>query len=480
MITPKKSLNLSHLLLALILVLGFFLRTYKLHEALGDWHSWRQADTASVAREYVKAGKVDLLHPQFHDVSSVPSGLDNPKGWRMVEFPLRDALHATAYLNFPQFGFLEWGRMISIIASLITIIVIYLIVYSVSGSVAALSSALIYAILPYNIFYGRVILPEPMLVMFAMLTLFFYMKYCDTKKLIYWAGSLTSLIFAFLLKPTSATILFPMIGYFFATPKKTWKTFFNSILLLPLAIIPYYLWRKHISQYPMGIPASSWLFNSNGIRFKGAWFHWLFGERIGKLILGYWGLIPLGFGIVSLGENRKSTLLYGGLLLGVLSYLSIIATGNVQHDYYQVQIMPTIAILSGVGISYMLSLKKGFAKLIMAGFAVSTLLLGTALSWYELKGYFWVNNRAMVEAGKYIDEHTSPSDLVIAPYQGDTAFLFQTNRRGWPIGGEIEKKIGAGANYYVTTTRDQEWNELKLKYPVLIENDKFAVIHLVK
>ncbi len=480
MIMPKKPHNFYHLFLIAILVVAFVLRTYKIHEALGDWHSWRQADTASVAREYVKAGKIDLFHPQFHDLSSIPSGRDNLTGWRMVEFPLRDGLHALLYQKFPSFGFLEWGRMVSIISSLLTIVFIYLIVLKLSGFLPATLSALVYAVLPYNIFYGRVILPEPMLVMFTTLTLLLYIIYSDTGKARYWLATTLSLALAFLLKPTSAVVFLPMIGYFFATSKKSWKLFFSSTFILPLAIIPYYLWRKHIASYPEGIPASSWLFNSNGIRFKGAWFHWLFGERIGKLILGFWGLIPFGFGIAKLGENKKETLVYGGMLLGSLSYLAIIATGNVQHDYYQVQIMPTIAILSGVGMAYLISLKKGFAKFVIALFAMFTLTLACALSWYELKGYFWVNNRAMVEAGEYIDKNTEGTAQVIAPYQGDTAFLFQTGRRGWPIGGEIEKKIASGASYYVTTTRDQEWNELKLKYPVVIENDRFGVIHLVK
>jgi hypothetical protein len=479
--TIKSQLNKLHLLLlAAILILGVFLRSYKIHEYLGDWHSWRQVDTASVAKEYVKAGKIDLLHPTFHDLSSIPSGLDNPAGYRMVEFPLRDGLHAFIAMQFPGLGFLEIGRGLSILFSSLTIVAIYLIVYPLSGPLAALSSAFVYAILPYNMFYGRVILPEPMLVMFTMYTLYFYIKYCDTGKLEYWITGLLAFSAALLLKPTSLIILLPMVGYFFASSNKSLKLFFTSIVLPLLAIIPYVLWRKHIAIYPAGIPASAWLFNSNGIRFKGSWFKWLFGDRIGKMILGYWGLIPLGFGLSKLGENKKETLVYGGLLLGSLAYLSVIATGNVQHDYYQIQIMPTIAILVGVGISYMISLKKGLAKIFAVLLTTFILGLSCALSWYELKGFFWVNNRAMVEAGIYIDQNTPKDSLVIAPYQGDTAFLYQTNRRGWPIGGEIDKKIKAGATYYVTTTRDQEFNELKSKYKVIIENDRYSVIDLTK
>lgn len=478
MIIQPNNHKWSVCILVLIVTLGIFLRTYKIHEPLGDWHSWRQADTASVAREYVKAGHIDLLHPQFHDLSSVPSGLNNPSGWRMVEFPLRDGLHAWISLNFPQLGFLEIGRSLSIFFSAVTIILIYMIVLPLSGSLAALTSALIYATLPYNMFYGRVILPEPMLVMWTMLALWSYMRYLDTHKTSLFLGSLLALVLAALLKPTALIVLFPMWGYFLAIPHKNTKIILSTLILPIVAVIPYLLWRRHIANFPEGIPASSWLFNSNGIRFKGAWFRWLFGERIGKMILGYWGLIPLGFGLAKLGNIKKETLVYGGLLLGSFTYLAVIATGNVQHDYYQIQIMPTIAIFTGLGISYMISLKKGLGKLFAILLVIGILSLSTALSWYELRGFFWVNNRAVVEAGEYIDYHVPEDATIIAPYMGDTAFLYQTNRRGWPIGGQIEDKIKAGADYYVTTTRDQEFNELKSKYSVIIENDRFAVIKL--
>ena len=480
MTMPKKLTKLSHFVLALIVVAGVFLRSYKIHEPLGDWHSWRQADTASVAREYVKAGKIDLSRPQFHDLSSIPSGLDNLRGWRMVEFPVRDALHAWVALQFPNLGFLEIGRGLSIAFSSATIIIIYLIVLPLSGPLAALSSSLVFAILPYNMFYGRVILPEPMLVMFTMFTLLAYIRYADTRKFGWYLATLISLVFALLLKPTALIILLPMVGYFFASKNKNLNLFFLSFILPAIATIPYLLWRRHLASFPEGIPASSWLFNGNGIRFKGAWFRWLFGERVGKMILGYFGLIPFGFGLFKLGEQKKETLVYGGLLLGSLSYMAVIATGNVQHDYYQIQIMPTIAIFVGLGISYMFSLKRGLGK-IFAGLLVSVIIaLSIALSWYELKGFFWVNNPAMVEAGQYIDANTPDDSVVIAPYMGDTAFLYQTNRRGWPIGGAIEDKIKSGATHYVTTTRDAEFNELKLKYGVVIENDRFAIIKLSK
>lgn len=460
-------------LLLLVVVVGVFLRTYKLHNALGDWHSWRQADTASVAREYVKHG-IDLLHPKYQDLSSIPSGLDNPEGYRFVEFPLVNALHAKLYSLFPSVGFVEWGRILSIFASGMTIVLIFLLVRELSGFLPALLAAVAYAVFPYNVYYGRVILPEPWLVLGMMLSLYAFIRYWDTGKLVYWLTCFVSLAFAVLMKPTALSVFLPMAFYALSS----WRTR-RALRVLPLllSLLPYLWWRSWVSHFPAGIPASSWLFNGNAIRFKGAWFRWLFGERISRLMLGYWGVVPVTLGAIFPGKRRAAAV-YLGLMLGALAYLSIIATGNVQHDYYQIQIAPVLAILWGVGSSWLLKEARGAKRCVM-GFALTAIFgLSLALSWYDVRGYFWVNNQAMVEAGQKVDEITPSDAVVIAPHQGDTAFLFQTNRRGFPIGGNIENDIKEGASYYVTTTKDSEFESLKNKYGVLVETPDYAIIHL--
>lgn len=478
-ILSKLKNNFTTLAILLIMFLGVFLRTYKLSAPLADWHSWRQVDTASVANEYVKHG-IDLFHPKYLDLSSIPSGLDNPEGHRFVEFPLINALHAYLTVNFPTFTLVEWGRILSIVSSTLSILFIYLIMKHVSTATAALTAALVYATLPYNLFYGRVILPEPHLVLFSLLSLYGFLKYYDSGKLSFWLLTLLTLTLAILLKPTALIILLPMGFYALSDLKKLPSRFIPSALLL-LSLIPYYFWRKYVSGFPEGIPANAWLFNGNGIRFKGAWFRWLFGDRIARLILGNWGLIPFGFGLLGLGRAKKELAVIGGMLLAGLAYLVIIATGNVQHDYYQIQIIPALAMTLGVGVDYVLSTrKKIISKLSCYLQLVTCYLLALALAWYDIRGYFNINNPAIVEAGQQIDQITAPNALIIAPYQGDTAFLFQTNRRGWPIGGDIDKKIKSGASYYVTTTRDTEYNELKAKYTLVKETNQYSIIKLTK
>ena len=123
-------------LLALVLFLGVVLRLYKINIPLADLHSWRQADTAAVARNFTKSG-FDLLHPRYDDLSNVQSGMDNPEGYRMVEFPIYNAVFAKLYQIWPVFSLEVWGRIVSIFFSLIVMATIYYLTLKESSRVAA-------------------------------------------------------------------------------------------------------------------------------------------------------------------------------------------------------------------------------------------------------------------------------------------------------------------------------------------------------
>src|SRR4030066_1552046 len=89
----------EYFLLAIILILGFTVRLYKIDSPIADWHSWRQADTASVSKVYVQQG-INLLIPRYQDISKIQTGIFNPNGYRMVEFPFYNAANAVLATNF--------------------------------------------------------------------------------------------------------------------------------------------------------------------------------------------------------------------------------------------------------------------------------------------------------------------------------------------------------------------------------------------
>ena len=157
----------------------------------------------------------------------------------------------------------------------------------------------------------------------------------------------------------------------------------------------------------------------------------------------------------------------------------IFATGNVTHDYYQVITLPIISIFTALGIEALLFTKtKLFSKPLSMGLGISAIVLGLSFSWFHVRDYFNINNPAIVEAGIAVDRWVPPEAKVIAPYMGDTAFLYQTNRQGWPIGTVIPERIAMGATHYVSTTYDDESRALEASCQLLEKTDQYIIISL--
>ncbi len=462
--------------LLIVFLLAFGVRLYKLDNPVADWHSWRQADTAAVARNFIKFG-FDPLRPRYDDLSNVASGKDNPQGYRMVEFPVYQII-ATGFYFFikgvPGVNIEISLRLINIFASLGIMAFLYGLVRRNYGKLVSFGTILIFGFLPYSIYFSRTILPEMLAVFFAMGAVWTMDKWGVGGKWGIWiAGILSGL--AILTKPTAGFLLLS-IAYFWLKNFKLNRSFLVRFVLFSiLAFGGFFWWRNWINRFPEGIPANDWLLNGGNIRFSGAFFYWLLGERMSKLIFGYWLLIPFALGLIL----NKRNIVHLILLAGVVLYAVIFARGNIQHDYYQIIWLPPLAIYSGFGIAFLLSRNNLLNYWSSILFLFFIFLTGILFSWHDIRGYYWINNPDIVEAGKAVDRTVPVHAKVIAPYGGDTAFLYQTNRQGWPVGFEIEKKITQGANYYVNVNvKDPETQYVLKKWTPLVVNDRFVIVKL--
>ncbi len=467
----------EYIIVSIIIIIGFVLRLYKITNPLADWHSWRQADTSAVTRRYVQEG-IDLLQPKYDDISSIPSGIDNPSGYRFVEFPFINALTALAIQKIPDTGIEIWGRLISILFSLGSILAVYEIAkWYFSKSVGFISAA-VFAILPYNLYYHRTILPEVPMVFFALFGYYFFLRWLKNEDKLDFLSSVIITSLGVLLKPYILFLALPL-GY---EAVRKWRASvvkqFSLYIFLVLILIPFIIWRMWASQFPEGIPAYEWLLNGSGIRFRPAFFRWIFAERIGKLILGYWLLIPFGLGIVK-RPTKKSGWALHWWLLAILLYLVTFATGNVTHDYYQIIIVPPIAIAVGVGIDFLISSKsREIHRLVGILLCILVLGFGLGFSWFYIRDFYNINHPEIVAAGEAANFILPPDAKVIAPYGGDTAFLYQINRLGWPIGGDIQSKIEKGATDYITVNFDEEAKLLSEKCQPAITVEETTIISL--
>lgn len=467
-------------LLLFIFALGLALRLYKFNSSLTDWHSWRQADTSSVSRIYAEEG-INLLYPRFYDLSNVQSGVyDNPKGYRFVEFPIYNFLQAGGYLLFPILTIEQWGRMVSILSSLFSALFIFLILRRHLNVQVGLLGSFFYLTLPFSVFWGRTVLPDQTALMTTLGAIYLFDLYLNEskiqKKIILFFLSIIFFASALLLKPFTAFFFLPAIslalkkfGFDFLKKRSLW-------FLALLSVLPFVLWRLWVLQFPEGVPRAAWLFNGNGIRFTGAFFHWIFAERLGREILGFWGLIPFFIGVIA---KYKNNWFFFSFLLSSLLYTLIVATGNVQHNYYQILIIPSVSIFLALGVNSLVNVPKQFASRFLSNsFLLVSLVFMYAFSWFEVRN-FYNENLALVRAGKAIDEVTPKDAKVIAPNEGDTTLLYYTKRRGWAsFSKPIDDLKRDGADYLVLFNPGAQG--VKKDYKVVLETDEFIIFDINK
>ena len=473
------------LILLVILSLGFILRLYKIDIPLADHHSWRQSDTAAVARNFIKEGW-NFLRPKIDNMVPLHRGEENNQRLFLVEPPVYNSIVAGIYSVLGTD--IKWARFVSVVFSLGSIIFLFLIASKFYGEKIGLLAAFFFAVLPYNIFYSRVVLPEPMII-FLTLGMFYYcIKWLETNSAfpfllfsVFSALSFSQKSFPLFLSFALLCLIFQKFGFKIFRQKKLY-------LWLVLSFAPFFLWRWWVSRSPEGIPANLWLFNQGDIRFKGSFFYWIFAERIGKLILGYFGLPLLVLGLII--KPKKEGWFFHFWMLSLFIFISVFAAGNVTHDYYQIPLIPVFCVFLAKGTGLLLFESNNiFSRFTSYLLLATCCLFMLAFGWYEVRGFYNIQGGVDL-AGKAVDEMTPKNALVITGDSNDATLLYNTNRWGWTAGyasaypnskETIEKLIDKEASYYVATKfeKNSDFGKYMLEnYKIVKATDQYIIIRL--
>jgi len=317
---------------------------------------------------------------------------------------------------------------------------------------------------------------------------------------ILWLEKQNKLNFALAVGLTAWSLTLKTFPLFLALPliylvwrKWQWSTFRQRSLYLfvILACLPVILWRLWISQFPEGIPSYLWLFNLYGIRFRPAFFRWIFAERIGKLILGYWGLPLLVLGLV-LKTGKKEGWFWHLWLASFLAFVCVFASGNVTHDYYQLPFIPLAAIFLAKGSFWLIQApKQSLSRLTSRLLVLVCILFMLGFSWFEIRGYYNIQGGVDL-AGLAVDELTPQDALILTGDSNDVTLLYNTNRHGWTGGyasyfpnekESLNRARELGTDFYVTTKvgtlKDSDFGQfLYREFKLVKETDQYAIFDL--
>src|SRR5262245_48737154 len=159
-----------------LIALALALRCLGLTAPLLDYHSWRQADTAAIARNYARNG-YHLFYPQVDWGGLTP-------GYVESEFPLYTYSLALLYGLFGDHVWL--GRLLTALAGAASAVALYGLIRSsadqpgaTAPSRVALYAGLALALMPFPVYFGRTVMPDTWMLLAAILAIWTFRRWLD-------------------------------------------------------------------------------------------------------------------------------------------------------------------------------------------------------------------------------------------------------------------------------------------------------------
>ncbi len=451
--TPKQDSNKSNRecwLLILILALGVILRVQHITDPLAEHHSWRQTQTAMIARNLHREG-MNLWSPRVDFIF-------NETDLLVLEFPLYNAIVALLYRIFGLHEIV--GRLVSISFATGAAYFLYRFTRRFYGASIALFTILFFTLSPLSIFYGRAFMPEPLMLFTGIgALLYFHMWIEDGGRKNFTLALLFSIV-TFLTKFSMAHLLLPMVYLCWAKHGWEFVTRRSLYLFLALFLIPSAIWLLHASGSPN--LNMSWLFSTPDL-IRSSEFYTRMLKRLRTDVLTHVGFGLFLFGLF-LGMRKKSEYLFDVWLASSLLFILVMGTGNYVHDYYQFPIIPIASIYIGKAMGYLIKpqvlVEAGFRRHIGVVAAIGLLLAAGSESlrivrpWYgqEIPGlYPFVDLvKRTIPAGEKVLISSASRDF--APW--DPRIMYAVDHKGWNVPpvqlfGEIQRLRPRNVGYLV-------------------------------
>src|SRR5712692_118463 len=172
----RDGLGLS-ITLAAVLALAAVVLCYELTEPFIGHHDWTSAGNSAAARNHLRYGYAATRLAVTENNDFVP-----PEWFRYyTNHPPLVPLFVS--FSFRLFGEHEWAaRLVPIIFSLGSTVLVYLLGIALGGHGLGLLSAFVYALLPMNAYFGRMVNHEAPTNFFALATALAYLRWHRTRR----------------------------------------------------------------------------------------------------------------------------------------------------------------------------------------------------------------------------------------------------------------------------------------------------------
>ncbi|OLP15633.1 hypothetical protein BST81_25095 [Leptolyngbya sp. 'hensonii'] len=433
-----------------LLITGLSTRLYNLQSPILGIHSWRQADTAAMARNFYENG-YNFLYPQ------VDWG-GNSSGYCETEFPIYSYIIALIYKFTGVFE--AYGRLLSIIFALIGIYFLYRLIEDYLGKKTAFWSCLIYSILPLNIYYSRTFQAESMTLMAGIISIYGFSCWLNSGKKWQLLSSACFLALACLLKVLPIVYFGLPIAYLAYLNYGKKMVFKISIwLYVGFVSIVTILWYYHAHQIYLESNLTFGFWSNQSDRFKFSLLvsvqFWL--DILFRLIFRHFAVFGFPIFLIGLTMQRKAAqeYMFDVGLLGVLITTIAVPTSSYIHEYYQLPFMVFAVPFIGKVLANMSHLASPTLKYSLTTCLILIFALGSGIYALDYMRPEQPKKSDVYALAQQIQALTPPSSIVVAMTGGDPTLLYLSHRKGWLVVPEqitddyLTQRTAEGAGYLV-------------------------------
>ncbi len=413
-------------LVGFILLFGFFARAATYKAPLLDHHAWRQADTASIARNFLNE-RFNILYPQVDQRGSQANGY--------VETGLEVFAFVVAAISRVAGFHTEAGRLLAALCFLWSCALVTTFVRRRDGPEAAVAAAFLYAFgFPLLLFIERAFMNEALLIALSFTALVATARYLERRNPLDYAALLlvTTLIGA--IKLPYLIVWAPVAGLFVERDgwraAGRWELWLMAAVTLAAAVAWYSHAHALANTTGLSFGLTDKLFDPHTV-FTTA-FPAVILSRLIRDILGPVGVLAVAAGGVLAWRQRRWCEVFG--IAGGVIYLAVVGTGNFVHDYYQLALIPVAAILAGPGLVSTATAVGGRlrggegqrALAVLAGIAA----LATFVRLVSAHGWFEYEPREVVLC-ETLRRMTPGDGRIVFLGDNNPRFLFCAERKGW-------------------------------------------------
>jgi 4-amino-4-deoxy-L-arabinose transferase-like glycosyltransferase len=418
-----------------ILLAGVSLRLLGVLDPLLGIHDFRETHTASNVWLYSKFG-FHLF--EYH----VPMFGGN---YWILEFPL---FQVVVYGLSRIFGMHEFlGRLVSVFSYIVSFLALYSIsMKTLKDRGQSFLAVLVYSVVPFSTYFNRAFIIDPFVLAICLVLLALCLDLCER----YTAGKATLagvlLLIAVLVKVTTVVSIVVPVGWLVISglthspPERRRARFAAAAGALGIVGLSYLAWQL----YSFSMNAQSFMLSKAdfknwyfGIRFFDPSFYRTFWTR-GYHEFGFIGLFALLLGGYALWKEKSGSrtvlLLWAGSLL---AYLVVFNNLNFIHIYYQLPLVPFLALVTARGMATVWRTFAGNRRARIVIIGILVFFAGDRVLLY-LKSYLFYGpeyKQRMLTTAAIIRENTGSDEKIILAWPGADPnlpnFLYLSRRVGY-------------------------------------------------